>query len=94
MYHRFSLLIGKVVGCSRALCYFHINPRSYFQNGNNIRIMPFHLRAVWNAARNKKAPEYRDVINTSLLYVRVYRCRKEEKCNENGANRAAFPEAW
>lgn len=28
--------------------------------------MSFHLRAVWNATRNKKAPESRDVISASL----------------------------
>jgi len=57
-----------------------INPWRYFQNENNIRIMPFHLRAVWNAARNKTTPGYRDVITVSLCTrLRARPSRKEGK---------------
>lgn len=59
---------------------FRINPPSYSQNENNIRIMPFHLRAASGTrvfARceiKKKAPECRDIINAlcANLCARVY----------------------
>lgn len=74
---------------------FRINPRRYFQNENNIRIMPFHLRAVWNATRNKTAPGYRDVITVSLCARLRALERGEKKRDENdGADRAnQFPKA-
>jgi hypothetical protein len=51
--------------------------------------MPFHLRAVWNAARNKTALGYRDVITVSLC-VRL-RARLSRKEGKKSAMRMAAP---
>jgi len=63
-------------------------PKSYFQNENNIRIMPKKKK------KKKKKKKRLNITLSTRVYVRVYECRKEEKCDENGdANRAAFPKA-